>query len=103
MAIIDVQGLTKEFRVFKRREGVAGALVDLFRRRYEVLRAVDRVSFRIEKGERVGYIGPNGAGKSTTIKLLTGILFPSGGTVQIAGIDPHREHEKCVRRIGAVF
>jgi len=103
MAIIEVQDLTREFRVFQRREGVLGAVADLFQRRYETLRAVDAISFRIEKGERVGYIGPNGAGKSTTIKMLTGILFPTRGMVRVAGLDPHRQHEKCVRRIGAVF
>jgi len=103
MPIIESSALTKEFRIFRRREGVTGAFRDLFHRRYETLRAVDRVSFRIEPGERVGYIGPNGAGKSTTIKMLTGILVPTAGEVTVAGMDPHRERERCVRRIGAVF
>ncbi|MBI4604946.1 MAG: ATP-binding cassette domain-containing protein [Planctomycetes bacterium] len=103
MTMIEAAELTKEFRVFQRREGLRGALQDIFSRRYETLRAVDRVSFRIERGERVGYIGPNGAGKSTTIKMLTGILVPTSGRVQVAGLDPHHDREACLRRIGAVF
>jgi ABC-2 type transport system ATP-binding protein len=103
MALIEAQGLTKEFRVFQRREGLRGALADLFHRRYRTLCAVDRVSFRIESGERVGYLGPNGAGKSTTLKMLTGILVPSSGSVRVGGLDPHRDRERCVRRLGAVF
>ncbi len=103
MPIIEASSLTKEFRIFRRREGVAGAFRDLFQRRYETLRAVDRVSFQIDPGERVGYIGPNGAGKSTTIKMLTGILVPTSGKVSVGGLDPHRDRERCVRRIGAVF
>jgi viologen exporter family transport system ATP-binding protein len=103
MAIIEARALTKEFRVFQRRPGVRGAFLDLVHRRYQALRAVDGIDFRIEAGERVGYIGPNGAGKSTTIKMLAGILVPSGGSVAVAGLDPHRERRRCVHRIGAVF
>lgn len=100
---IETSDLTKEFRVFERREGVRGALRDLVQRRYRTLRAVDSVTFSIREGERVGYIGPNGAGKSTTLKMLTGILVPTSGTVAIDGLDPHRDRTTCLRRIGAVF
>jgi ABC-2 type transport system ATP-binding protein len=103
MPLIETTGLAKEFRVFKRREGVRGAVADLFHRRYETLRAVDGIDLRIDAGERVGYIGPNGAGKSTTLKMLTGILVPSAGSVRIAGLDPHRHRERCLQRIGVVF
>ncbi|WP_190039322.1 ABC transporter ATP-binding protein [Streptomyces fructofermentans] len=67
------------------------------------VRAVDSLSFTVERGEMVGYIGPNGAGKSTTIKMLTGILTPSGGRLRVAGIDPSRERTRLARRIGVVF
>ena len=83
--LVEVRDLTKEFRSFKRREGVWGAVQNLFVREYVTVRAVDRVSFAIEAGEMVGYIGASGAGKSTTIKMLTGILVPTSGTVVAAG------------------
>ncbi|WP_327367645.1 ABC transporter ATP-binding protein [Streptomyces sp. NBC_01217] len=67
------------------------------------VRAVDSISFRVARGEMVGYIGPNGAGKSTTIKMLTGILTPSGGRLRVAGIDPSRERTRLAHRIGVVF
>lgn len=67
------------------------------------VRAVDGISFRVPRGEMVGYIGPNGAGKSTTIKMLTGILTPSGGRLRVAGIDPSRERTRLAHRIGVVF
>ena len=67
------------------------------------VRAVDSISFTVARGEMVGYIGPNGAGKSTTIKMLTGILTPSGGRLRVAGIDPSRERTRLAQRIGVVF
>ncbi|MFJ3661197.1 ATP-binding cassette domain-containing protein [Streptomyces sp. NPDC090119] len=74
----------------------------LKRVRHEV-RAVDSISFTVARGEMVGYIGPNGAGKSTTIKMLTGILTPTSGTLRVAGIDPSRERTRLASRIGVVF
>ena len=103
MPAVIVDNLEKVFRRFRRREGLAGAFKDLFQRDYEVLRAVDGVSFSIEAGERIGYIGPNGAGKSTTIKMLTGILTPSGGRIESLGLSPHKQRKQYVRRIGVVF
>ena len=76
MAFIEVRDLVREFRTYRRFSGPLGAVRSLVTRHYDVRRAVDGVSFRIERGEAVGYVGPNGAGKSTTIKILTGILFP---------------------------
>ncbi|SCK20316.1 ATP-binding cassette domain-containing protein [Streptomyces sp. WMMB 322] len=73
------------------------------RRERREVRAVDGISFGVARGEMVGYIGPNGAGKSTTIKMLTGILTPSGGRLRVAGIDPARERTRLARRIGVVF
>jgi ABC-2 type transport system ATP-binding protein len=100
---IEVEGLSKTFRVFERRVGVWGAARDLLRRRYRDLKAVDDISFKVAPGEMVGLIGPNGAGKSTTIKMLTGILVPSGGRIDVGGHVPHRDRVAYVRRIGAVF
>ena len=101
--IIEAQGLSKEFRTFRRREGVLGALQNLFVREYVTVRAVDHVSFTIERGEMVGYIGANGAGKSTTIKMLTGILVPTSGRLVAGGFVPHRDRRRYTRNLGAVF
>lgn len=101
--IIEVSDLTKQFRTFKRREGVLGALQNLFVREYVTIHAVDHISFSIEPGEMVGYIGANGAGKSTTIKMLTGILVPTAGRVVANGFVPWRDRRHSTRRIGVVF
>ncbi|PJJ02198.1 ABC-2 type transport system ATP-binding protein [Streptomyces sp. 2333.5] len=93
--LIEVDGVEKVFSVRRK----AGRL----RRVREEVRAVDGISFRVSRGEMVGYIGPNGAGKSTTIKMLTGILVPSGGRLRVAGLDPARERTRLARRIGVVF
>jgi viologen exporter family transport system ATP-binding protein len=102
-SLIHVQELCKHFRSFHRREGVRGAIQNLFVRDYRTVAAVDRVSFSIGRGEMVGYIGPNGAGKSTSIKMLTGILVPSSGEVVINGFVPFRQRRHYVRTIGVVF
>ncbi|WP_432133240.1 MULTISPECIES: ABC transporter ATP-binding protein [unclassified Streptomyces] len=94
-AFIEVDRLEKVFDV-RRRTG-------LLRRERRTVRAVDAISFTVARGEMVGYIGPNGAGKSTTIKMLTGILTPSGGRLRVAGLDPSRERSRLARRIGVVF
>jgi len=101
--LIHVQDLSKQFRTFKRREGIWGGVKDLFARDYKTVDAVDRITFDVAQGEMVGYIGPNGAGKSTTIKMLTGILVPSSGDVTVGGFVPWRERTQYVRRIGVVF
>src|SRR6478609_897804 len=95
MPLIDVQDLERTFEV-RRRTG------RLARQRSEV-RAVRDLSFAVEAGEMVGYIGPNGAGKSTTIKMLTGILVPTGGRLRVAGLEPSRRRTELARRIGVVF
>ncbi|WP_078658917.1 MULTISPECIES: ATP-binding cassette domain-containing protein [Streptomyces] len=94
-ALISLDGVEKVFDV-RRRAG-------LMRREKRRVRAVDGISFAVARGEMVGYIGPNGAGKSTTIKMLTGILTPSGGRLRVAGIDPARERVRLAQRIGVVF
>ncbi|GAA4735731.1 ABC transporter ATP-binding protein [Phytohabitans rumicis] len=103
MSIIRVEGLVKEFRRPRRYRGPLGGLRTLFSRQYTVNRAVDGVTFAIEPGELVGYLGPNGAGKSTTIKMLTGILVPTSGVVEVAGVTPWRDRERNARQIGVVF
>ncbi len=102
-ALIRVRDLCRDYDVTKRREGVMGGLVDLVRPRREVLHAVRDVSFDIAPGEMVGYIGANGAGKSTTIKMLTGILTPTSGEVDVGGLTPWRDRRHYTRHIGAVF
>ena len=103
MPIIRVEGLVKEFRRPERVPGRFGAVRTLLSRRYSATRAVDGVAFGIEPGELVGYLGPNGAGKSTTIKMLTGILVPTSGLVEVAGVVPWRDRERNARQIGVVF
>lgn len=103
MLAIDVKELRKDFRVQKNREGLGGALRDLFKREYNLVKAVKDISFQIPQGEICGYIGENGAGKSTTIKMLTGILVPTSGRLLVNGMVPYKEREKFVREIGVVF
>ncbi|GAX89898.1 ABC transporter ATP-binding protein [Effusibacillus lacus] len=94
---IYVERLSKFFKVHERQAGFRGALQSLFRRQYRLVKAVEDVSFRIEPGEIVGFLGPNGAGKTTTMKVLTGLLHPSSGTVEVAGHVPFR-HEPAFKR-----
>ncbi len=88
MALIEVRGLTKTFRTYKKQPGLRGALRGLFRRDYEAVPAVRDVGFAIEEGELVGFLGPNGAGKTTTLKMLAGLLYPSGGSARVLGYVP---------------
>ncbi len=100
---VEATDLVKEFRTFQRREGLWGAVRDLFQREHSTLRAVDGVSFAIEPGETVGCIGPNGAGKSTSVKMLTGILVPTSGRIVANGFVPYQSRMAYTRTIGAVF
>jgi ABC-2 type transport system ATP-binding protein len=101
--IIRAAGLTKRFRRAIRPPGLRGALAHLVRPRYETLTAVDDIDLEILPGESVAYVGPNGAGKSTTIKLLTGILVPSEGEVEVRGITPWRHRVENAFNMGVVF
>ena len=103
MPQIVVDQLRKTYRVHEREPGIAGALKAMLRPRHRTMQALDGVSFALERGELLGFIGPNGAGKSTTIKVLSGILRPDGGTVRIDGRDPFEDRERHVARIGVVF
>lgn len=101
--LIEVRDVSKTFRVSKRGRGIPGMVANLFVPRYEKRHAVKNVSFTIEEGEMVGFIGPNGAGKSTTIKMLSGILYPDSGSLQVAGYVPYRQRREYVAKIGVVF
>lgn len=103
MAFIIVEDLRKTYRVARRQAGLVNAAKGLLHREYETVRALNGVSFALERGEVVGYIGPNGAGKSTTVKILSGILVPDAGRCEIMGLVPWRERRRHVRRIGVVF
>jgi ABC-2 type transport system ATP-binding protein len=101
--LVNVRDLVKVFRVTRKEPGLKGAIRGLFRSEKSQLRAVDGVSFSMERGEMVGYIGPNGAGKSTTIKMLTGILTPTSGEIVVNGMVPWRDRRVYTKRIGVVF
>src|SRR5436190_1916576 len=88
MSVIEVQGLTKSFRTYKKNPGLSGAIKGLFHREYEMTLAVKDVSFSIEVGELVGFLGPNGAGKTTTLKMLSGLLYPTSGSAKVLGYVP---------------
>lgn len=101
--MIKVENLSKEFKSNKKYPGFRGAIKSFFSKEYIIKKAVDNISFEIEEGEIVGYIGANGAGKSTTIKMMTGILTPTTGTVSVNGIIPYENREKNAMDIGVVF
>lgn len=101
--LIQLEQLSKHFRVLNRRQGLMGAFKDLFSRNYRIIKAVDEVSLDIGRGEIVGFLGPNGAGKSTTIKMMTGVLSPSSGSMAINDLNPFKDRIKYVRNIGVVF
>lgn len=101
--IIQVRNLKKSFKTFKREAGLMNAFKALFSRKYETKHALKGITFDVDKGEILGFIGPNGAGKSTTIKALSGILFPTSGTVKVMNFVPWKERVKYVENIGVVF
>src|SRR5689334_2259721 len=103
MNVVEVSGLGKQFRTRQRTAGLAGSARALFRPSYRLREAVRGVSFNLERGEMLAFIGPNGAGKSTTIKMLTGILYPSVGEARVLGYVPWRERRALSYRIASVF
>ncbi len=103
MSFIEVNGVSKEFKVNKRSAGIPGMIANMFVPKYEIKKAVNELSFTIEKGEMVGFIGPNGAGKSSTIKMLSGILCPDKGSIKVNGYIPYKQRKAYVKNIGVVF
>ena len=83
MSQIIVENLSKSFKIAERKHGLLGAFKGIFHRRYRTIEALNKINFRIKKGELVGYIGPNGAGKSTTVKILSGVLVPDSGRCEV--------------------
>ncbi len=99
---ITVSKLTKKF-TFPVKNSEHGWVKNLFNPEKREVVAVDDISFSVTKGERVAFIGPNGAGKSTTIKMMTGILFPTSGSISVLGLDPTKDRKKLAYQIGTVF
>ena len=101
--IIRASGLSKTYRISEKQPGLAGTIQHLVRRRHRDVLAVDGISFTIEPGEIVGFLGPNGAGKTTTLKMLTGLIHPSGGELEVAGHQPFRRQARFLRQITLVM
>lgn len=101
--MIQVEHLTKHFEVHEREPGFAASIRSLFHRKYRTVKAVDDISFTIPAGQIVGFLGPNGAGKTTTMKVLTGLLHPSGGKVEVGGYIPWEHKNAFKRRISLVM
>jgi ABC-2 type transport system ATP-binding protein len=103
MAIIELDNLAKSYRVYQKREGLWSSLRGLFRREYREVRAVRAINLRVEPGEFVAFLGPNGAGKTTTLKLLSGVIYPSGGTARVMGYIPWKRDNAFRRRFALVM
>lgn len=103
MPIIKVQNLQRSFRIYQKQPGILGSLKSVVHRKYYDSKAVDDISFSIEKGELVGFIGPNGAGKTTTLKCLSGLLYPSSGSVSVIGHNPFDRKPEFLRQISLVM
>jgi ABC-2 type transport system ATP-binding protein len=101
--IVRVRGLRKEFRVHERPPGLAAALRSILHREEKTVVAVDGIDLEIQRGERVGFLGPNGAGKTTTLKILSGLLHPSGGEVRVDGHEPRRREDAFLKKIMLVL
>jgi ABC-2 type transport system ATP-binding protein len=102
MAAIEVQDLCRQYKVYRKQEGVLASVRGLFRREYETISAVRNVSFRIDTGEMVAFLGPNGAGKTTTLKLLSGLVVPTSGTATVLGHVPWKREDAYRRRFSLV-
>lgn len=103
MSIIKVNNLCKTFKVKTKEPGLSGSIKSMFAPSYKEVKAVKDISFQVEKGEILAFIGPNGAGKSTTIKMMTGILYPSSGNIEVLGLNPAKDRRELSYKIGTVF
>lgn len=103
MKVIEVKNISKTFKVKLKEKGFKGSLKSIVKPRFNIIKAVNDISFDVEEGEILAFIGPNGAGKSTTIKMLTGILYPDSGQMSVMGIDPRKDRKKLAYKIGTVF
>ena len=102
-SVILLKNIKKTFKVFTRKKGLGSAMLSMFKREYREIKALDDISFAMEKGEIAGFIGPNGAGKSTAIKIMSGILLPDSGECTVMGMCPWEKRKKYVANIGVVF
>ncbi|MDF2519982.1 MAG: transporter [Clostridia bacterium] len=103
MSIIKVQNLSKAFKVKTKEAGLKGSIKSIISPSYREIQAVKGISFEVDKGEILAFIGPNGAGKSTTIKMMTGILYPTAGSIEVLGMNPSAERKRLSYEIGTVF
>jgi ABC-2 type transport system ATP-binding protein len=103
MTLIEAENLWKTFRIYNQGEGLRGYMKSFVSRDYEEIHAVEDLNLKIEEGEMVGYIGANGAGKSTTVKMLTGILEPTSGRIEVNGLNPNKHRKRNAMNIGVVF
>jgi ABC-2 type transport system ATP-binding protein len=103
MPIVAADNLTKIYQVTQKKEGFLGAVRALYHREYKEVRAVDGVSFTIEPGEMVAFLGPNGAGKTTTLKMLSGLIYPTGGSATVLGFTPWEREDAFRRRFALVM
>ncbi|MBO5529858.1 MAG: ATP-binding cassette domain-containing protein [Bacilli bacterium] len=103
MAVIEVKKLCKTFKTKEKEKGLKGSIKAIVKPKYKTKKAVNNISFKVEKGEVLAFIGPNGAGKSTTIKMLTGILYPDKGSINILGFNPTKDRKKLSYEISSVI
>jgi len=103
MNIIEVNNLNKQFKIKEKEKGIKGSLKSIIKPKYKTINAVNNISFSVEQGEVLAFIGPNGAGKSTTIKMLTGILYPTAGEITVNGFNPSKQRKQLSYKIGTVF
>ena len=101
--IINLNALTKHFKVPVRESGLKASIESLFKRKFRTVKAVDEISFQIDQGEVVGFLGPNGAGKTTTLKMLSGLLYPTSGKASVLGYEPSRRQPDFLRQITLVM
>ncbi|OGH13941.1 MAG: ABC transporter [Candidatus Levybacteria bacterium RIFCSPLOWO2_02_FULL_37_10] len=100
---ISVSHLSKHFQVHQKEPGVIGSLKSLVLRKYETVKAVSDISFKINEGELIGFIGPNGAGKTTTLKCLSGLLYPTNGKISVLGFNPYDRKIEFLKKIALVM
>lgn len=103
MAFIEVDNVSKKYRTYKVESKLSGRIKSLIKRDYYEKYAVENLSFKVEEGESIGYIGMNGAGKSTTIKMLSGVLTPSSGCIEVGGIIPYKDRKANAYQMGVIY
>ena len=101
--LIVVENVYRTYKVAKREKGLIPTIASMVHPNYEIKKAVNGLSFKIKEGEMVGFVGPNGSGKSTTVKMLSGILYPDQGSIEVAGYLPYKQRKEYVKNIGVVF